>query len=235
MPSSVDMHFQSSLRGTGGGHKSPAVKLHRGCSGTLHGHGVDKVKSKVVPSPCQRTCHSAANNTTATGHDHQDGHGEEPAGRRKISMLGLGSVLPVQSKGLPPRSPPKFLTYSSRSLSSSSGCSSASSSRYSSASSPSPGVQDQYNSPLTWPAPLASGGYYLEGVDEEDDSDEVHDSGVMSAEWTDRTSPSSSSTLASSFGANSPADHGPPPKHHSTPVTSRLLTADKNRPSQSQK
>lgn len=229
MPSPVDFHFQSSLRGTAN-NKSPAVKLHRGCSGTLHGHGVDKVKSKVVPAPCQRerSCQQYS-----AGYDHhyhngskqnetfesEDSDAESPM--RRKSMLGLGHVLPpAESKGLPPRSPPKFLTYSTRSLSSST-CSSSSSSRYS--SSPSPGIQDQFNSPLMWPSAAASAGFYLEEVSEEGDGD------LDSADWAGRTSPSCS-TLTSpnnSFGANSLTDQGrrqrpqppsaPPPRHHSTP------------------
>ena len=126
MPSSVDVHFQSSLRGAAN-NKSPAVKLHRGCSGALHGHGVDKVKSKVVPPPCQRdrSCQQYAyddhmhvqQQLHSYPHNYQQQSSEESSDAesptRRKSMLGLGQVLPAaESKGLPPRSPPKFLTYS---------------------------------------------------------------------------------------------------------------------------
>lgn len=246
MPSSVDFHFQSSLRGAGN-NKSPgsAVKLHRGCSGALHGHGVDKVKSKVVPPPCQRdrTCqqyvyddhmHIVQQQQQNYHHHHnyqqqtslEDSSDAESPTRRK-SMLGLGQVLPAaESKGLPPRSPPKFLTYSTRSLSSST-CSSSSSSRYS--GSPSPGIQDQYNSPLQWPfaAANASASLFLEEVSEEglDDLDE----------WSaDRTSPTCSTLTSSPSTNGSPIDQGrrhgqqQQQPRHSTP--SRPYT-ERNRPS----
>lgn len=271
MPSPVDFHFQSSLRGTAN-NKSPdsSVKLHRGCSGALHGHGVDKVKSKVVPAPCQRDRSCQQYSSTNTGYDpyhhamqqqlqlqqYADYHHRlgkhhlndtlesedsdaESTARRKKSMLGLGQVLPAaESKGLPPRSPPKFLTYSTRSLSSST-CSSSSSSRYS--GSPSPGIQDQYNSPLTWPSSAASAGFYLEEVSEEGDID------LDSSEWAERTSPSCSTLESSTNGggdslASLMTDQGrrqqqrpqppstAPPRHHSTP--NRPYT-ERNRPSSS--
>ena len=241
MPSSVDVHFQSSLRGAAN-NKSPAVKLHRGCSGALHGHGVDKVKSKVVPPPCQRdrSCQQYAYDDHMHvqqqlhnyPHNYQQQSSEESSDAesptRRKSMLGLGQVLPAaESKGLPPRSPPKFLTYSTRSLSSST-CSSSSSSRYS--GSPSPGIQDQYNSPLQWPfaAANASASLFLEEVSEEglDDLDE----------WSaDRTSPTCSTLTSSPSTNGSPIDQGRRHGHqqlqqprHSTP--SRPYT-ERNRPS----
>lgn len=61
MPSSTaDAFFQSSLRsaspaGANGHNRDPSPgdpKLHRGCSGVIHGHGCGKVKSKQ-PAPTQ--------------------------------------------------------------------------------------------------------------------------------------------------------------------------------------
>lgn len=231
MPSSVDFHFQSSLRGSsaaGGNNKTSAVKLHRGCSGALHGHGVDKVKSKVTPPPisCQRSCQTTTATTTSPIRQQQyDNESSESIHRRKKSMLGLGQVLHhqgVESKGLPPRSPPKFLTYSTRSLSSST-CSSSSSSRYS----PSPGIYD--NSPLHWPSSATAA--YLEEVSEEDDSL------IGCDQWTttsDRMTCSTSSPIDQGRRQQqllSPKQHGlvSPPRHHSTPNNSKPYT-ERNRP-----
>ena len=170
--SQMDLHFQSSLRG--GGESSVGgggdVKLHRGCSGALHGHGVNKIRTRVPQAPCQRdrSCmNGGAPHEISCPLYHQV---EEPT--RKKSMLGLGLVLGTNSSGplspgRPPRSPPRMLSHANRSLSSSS-TSSSSSSKYSSSCSGSPSP-DPFSSPLLWPT--AAQLMQLERVREEDDVD----------------------------------------------------------------
>ena len=287
--SSSEMHFRGSLRDAAT-QKSPPCKLHRGCSGHLHGQGVLKVKSKVDPPPCQRSlaardsrsssrspvCYDRTtlydrlptysnnnnnnNNNNSSSSSMTDSRlsyvynnsreaddscynsssDVESSPIRKKSMLGLGKVLPAataESKSiLPPRSPPKFLAFSTRSLSSST-CSSdqSSSSRYS--GSPSPGIHDSYNNPLQWPfsAAAASSGLFLEEVSEELDDD--------LDQWSDQhnnrrpsPSPSPCSTLASSTYESS-IDQGrrlamsPHQLRHSTP--NRSPYTERNRPSNS--
>ncbi|KZS15441.1 Uncharacterized protein APZ42_019001 [Daphnia magna] len=155
-------------------------------------------------------------------------------------MLGLGRVLPAPAaqckSNLPPRSPPKFLAFSTRSLSSST-CSSdqSSSSRYS--SSPSPGIHDQYNSPLQWPfsgASAASSGLFLEEVSEEADDDldqwsEQHHHRLAS---TSPCSTLASSTYESSIDQGRRLAMSPYQLRHSTPnrspYTERNRTANSN-------
>lgn len=276
--SSMEMHFRSSLRDAAN-NKSPPCKLHRGCSGHLHGQGVLKVKSKVDPPPCHRSLAAARDSRSSSrspvcydrgivpGYDlHRSYNNNNNSSRetddscynsssdvesspvRKKSMLGLGKVLPAPASAecksiLPPRSPPKFLAFSTRSLSSST-CSSdqSSSSRYSGISTPSPGIYDypSYSNPLQWPsAAAASSGLYLEEVSEELDDD--------LDQWSDHphnnnnrrpspSPPSPCSTLASSTYESS-IDQGrrlamsPHQLRHSTP--NRSPYTERNRPSNS--
>ena len=289
--SSSELHFRGSLRDAAT-NKSPPCKLHRGCSGHLHGQGVLKIKSKVDPPPCQRSltmtsrdsrsssgspvCYDRASPLYSDRHNNNNNNHNttdissrmsynvynssretddscynsssdvESSPIRKKSMLGLGKVLPAATAEcksiLPPRSPPKFLAFSTRSLSSST-CSSdqSSSSRYS--GSPSPGIHDTYNNPLQWPfsaaaaAAAASSGLYLEEVSEELDDD--------LDQWSDHNhnnnnnrrpspSPSPCSTLASSTYESS-IDQGrrlamsPHQLRHST--ANRSPYTERNRPS----
>lgn len=299
--SSMEMHFRSSLRDAAS-NKSPPCKLHRGCSGHLHGQGVLKVKSKVDPPPCHRSLATARDSRSSSrspvcydrgvvpGYDLHRGYNNHHSSRemdgggrmssnsyaynnhnnsssretddscynsssdvesspvRKKSMLGLGKVLPAPASAecksiLPPRSPPKFLAFSNRSLSSST-CSSdqSSSSRYS-GSTPSPGIYDypSYSNPLQWPlAAAASSGLYLEEVSEEldDDLDQWSDHQHNNNNNNRRPSPSPSpcSTLASSTYESS-IDQGrrlamsPHQLRHSTP--NRSPYTERNRPSNS--
>ncbi|XP_046442459.1 unconventional myosin-XVIIIa-like isoform X2 [Daphnia pulex] len=299
--SSMEMHFRSSLRDAAN-NKSPPCKLHRGCSGHLHGQGVLKVKSKVDPPPCHRSLAAARDSRSSSrspvcydrgvvpGYDLHRGYNNHHSSRetdgggrmssnsyaynnhnnsssretddscynsssdvesspvRKKSMLGLGKVLPAPASAecksiLPPRSPPKFLAFSNRSLSSST-CSSdqSSSSRYS-GSTPSPGIYDypSYSNPLQWPlAAAASSGLYLEEVSEEldDDLDQWSDHQHNNNNNNRRPSPSPSpcSTLASSTYESS-IDQGrrlamsPHQLRHSTP--NRSPYTERNRPSNS--
>ena len=283
--SSSELHFRGSLRDAAN-NKSPPCKLHRGCSGHLHGQGVLKIKSKVDPPPCQRSltsrdsrsssgspvCYDRASPLYSDGHNNNNNHTTDISSRmsynvynssretddscynsssdvesspiRKKSMLGLGKVLPAATAEcksiLPPRSPPKFLAFSTRSLSSST-CSSdqSSSSRYS--GSPSPGIHDTYNNPLQWPfsaAAAASSGLYLEEVSEEldDDLDQWSDHHHSNNNNNRRPSPSPSprSTLASSTYESS-IDQGrrlamsPHQLRHST--ANRSPYTERNRPS----
>lgn len=254
--SSSELHFRSSLRDAAN-NKSPPCNLHRGCSGHLHGQGVLKVKSKVDPAPCQRnvsrdtrsSSHSpVAHERTSSAYNSRETDDScynsssdvESTPTRKKSMLGLGRVLPAPAaqckSNLPPRSPPKFLAFSTRSLSSST-CSSdqSSSSRYS--SSPSPGIHDQYNSPLQWPfsgASAASSGLFLEEVSEEADDDldqwsEQHHHRLAS---TSPCSTLASSTYESSIDQGRRLAMSPYQLRHSTPnrspYTERNRTANSN-------
>lgn len=243
--SSTELHFRKSLRDAAN-NKSPPCNLHRGCSGHLHGQGVLKVKSKVDPAPCQR---SVARDTRSSSQSpiayertayssretddscYNSSSDVESTPTRKKSMLGLGRVLapaPESKCTLPPRVPPKFLAFSTRSLSSST-CSSdqSSSSRYS--GSPSPGIHDQYNSSLQWPFSVASAssGLFLEEVSEEPDGD--------LDQWAEHhrlASTSPCSTLASSTYESS-IDQGrrlamsPHQLRHSTP--NRSPNTERNR------
>ena len=161
MPSPID-YFQLSLRGGDVTQRSKQgnVKLHRGCSGALHGHGVSKIK-KSPPSPCARdrscmaihslgdagdsnadmNCHfwndgvdnrkqQTSPKSTAQGRGSFD---DDSSLRNKngiYDLYGGGLTTGGNCCGLPPRSPPRSI--STRSLSSQS--SSSSSSRVSSLS-----------------------------------------------------------------------------------------------------
>ena len=168
----------------------PVIKLQRGAAQTRNGQGQLQSRSIALPkgidllsNTLTMTTFPSSNNraTTSSNRKRRATTPSRPRDANRCWDWGR-FCRPPNPKVCRLVPPPKFLTYSIGSLSSST-CSSSSSTRYS--DSPSPGIQDQYNSPLQWPFAAAnvSPNLFLEEMCEEglDDVDE------WSADWSSPT------------------------------------------------
>ena len=131
------------------------IKLQRGAAQTRNGQGQLQSRSIALPkgidffsNTLTMTTFPSSNNraTTSSNRQRTTATQSRPPDANRCWDWGR-FCRPPNPKVCRLVPPPKFLTYSIGSLSSST-CSSSSSTRYS--DSPSPGIQDQFNSPLQW-------------------------------------------------------------------------------------